>query len=170
MRNSSVLRTRPALIAGLLIASFGWALLHAAIGRGGEQQAAAAPARRAAGADSRDTAWPRYGLDESGTHYSPLDQIDAANVTRLGLAWSTDLDAFAGQIEGTPLMIDGTIYATGPWSVVFAVDARTGRLKWRWDPQIAQQTFVTDARGRRTRMGPALCCGPVNRGVAYDKE
>jgi quinohemoprotein ethanol dehydrogenase len=134
--------------------SFAWALLQAAAGRGG--------------GDTRDTAWPRYGLDDSGTHYSPLDQIDAGNVARLGLAWSTDLDAFAGQIEGTPLMVDGTIYATGPWSVVFAVDARTGRVKWRWDPQIPHQTFVTDARGRRTRIGPAFCCGPVNRGVAYD--
>ena len=134
------------MIVALLAASFGWALLYAAA----------------------DTGWPRYGLDESGTHYSPLDQINVENVARLGLAWSTDLDAFAGQLEGTPLMVDGTIYTTSPWSVVSAIDARNGRVKWRWDPQIPQQTFITDERGRRIRIGPATCCGPVNRGVAYD--
>jgi quinohemoprotein ethanol dehydrogenase len=63
-------------------------------------------------------------------------------------------------------MADGVIYATLTWSVVFAVDARTGEEKWRWDPQIPQQQFVTDARGIRHRRGPSLCCGPVNRGVA----
>jgi PQQ-dependent dehydrogenase (methanol/ethanol family) len=108
-----------------------------------------------------------YGLDAAETHYSPLTQIDTRNVTRLGLAWATDLDAFPGQIQGTPLVVDGTLYATGPWSVVVAVDARTGRVKWRWDPQIPHQVWKTDDRGVRTRLGPSLCCGPVNRGVAY---
>jgi quinohemoprotein ethanol dehydrogenase len=114
-----------------------------------------------------DRGWPVYGGDLNGTHYSTLDQVTEDNVDRLGLAWSTDLDAFAGQIQGTPLVVDGTIYGTTPWSVVYAVDARTGRLKWRWDPQIPHQTFSVDERGVRTRLGPSLCCGPVNRGVAY---
>jgi quinohemoprotein ethanol dehydrogenase len=111
--------------------------------------------------------WPLYGGDQNSTHFSPLTQITEANVARLGLAWATDVEAFAGQIEGTPLVVDGTLYGTSPWSVVFAIDARTGRLKWRWDPQIPHQVFVTDERGVRTRLGPSLCCGPVNRGVAY---
>jgi PQQ-dependent dehydrogenase (methanol/ethanol family) len=111
--------------------------------------------------------WPLYGGDQNSTHFSPLTQITEANVERLGLAWATDVEAFAGQIEGTPLVVDGTLYGTSPWSVVFAIDARTGRLKWRWDPQIPHQVFATDERGVRTRLGPSLCCGPVNRGVAY---
>lgn len=111
--------------------------------------------------------WPVYGGDRNGTHFSPLTQITPENVGRLGLAWSTDLDAFPGQIEGTPLVVDGTLFGTTPWSVVVAIDARTGRLKWRWDPQIPHQVFATDERGVRTRLGPSLCCGPVNRGVAY---
>jgi quinohemoprotein ethanol dehydrogenase len=116
---------------------------------------------------SDDSEWPLYGRDHAESHYSPLDAINVDTVKRLGLAWSTDLDAFPGQIQGTPLVIDGTLYSTSPWSVVFAVDARTGRLKWRWDPQIPHQTFRTDERGVRHRLGPSLCCGPVNRGVAY---
>jgi quinohemoprotein ethanol dehydrogenase len=114
-----------------------------------------------------DVPWAVYGGDAAETHYSPLAQITTANVARLKLAWSADLDAFPGQLQGTPLVVDGTIYTTGPWSVVVAVDARTGKVKWRWDPQIPHPTFRTDERGLRTRLGPSLCCGPVNRGVAY---
>jgi len=111
--------------------------------------------------------WPLYGLDVQETHYSPLDQIRVDNVTRLGLAWAFDAESFAGQIEGTPLMVNGTLYGTLPWSVVFAIDARTGEPKWRWDPEIPHVPFVTDEKGVRYRRGPSLCCGPVNRGVAY---
>src|SRR5256885_14453699 len=83
-----------------------------------------------------------YGLDTAETHYSPLTQINTGNVSQLGLAWATDPASFAGQIEGTPLMLNGTIYGTLPWSVAFAMDARTGKLKWRWDPQIPHETFA----------------------------
>ena len=110
--------------------------------------------------------WLTYGRDYAETHHSPLDQINTKNVQGLGLAWSYDTGSYAGQIEGTPLVANGTLYGTLTWSVVFAVDARTGKEKWRWDPQIPQQTFVTDERGIRYRRGPSLCCGPVNRGVA----
>jgi PQQ-dependent dehydrogenase (methanol/ethanol family) len=127
----------------------------------------AAAATQGAGRSAADRDWPLYGGDANGSHYSSLTQITTQNVAQLGLAWSTDLETFPGQIEGTPLVVDGTIYVTGPWSVVVAVDARTGKVKWRWDPQIPHPTFKVDARGLRTRLGPSLCCGPVNRGVAY---
>jgi len=110
--------------------------------------------------------WLNYGRDYAGTHFSPLDQINESSVGQLGLAWSYDTGAYPGQLEGTPLMSNGTLYGTLTWSVVYAVDARTGEEKWRWDPMIPQQQFVTDSRGIRHRRGPSLCCGPVNRGVA----
>ncbi len=110
--------------------------------------------------------WLGYGRDYSETHFSPLDQIDAGNAGQLGLAWSYQPASYAGQIEGTPIEAGGTLYGTLTWSVVFAVDARTGEEKWRWDPQIPHQEWVTDSLGVRYRRGPALCCGPVNRGVA----
>lgn len=144
------------LLLSLLLGSLGWAVAAAS---GAQQGPGAAPAG--------DQPWAMTGLDTAETHYSPLRQITADNVQRLGLAWAADIDAFPGQIQGAPLLVDGTLYGTGPWSVVFAVDARTGRLKWRWDPKIPHQTFATDARGVRQRLGPSLCCGPVNRGVAY---
>jgi quinohemoprotein ethanol dehydrogenase len=113
--------------------------------------------------------WPSYGLNDSETHYSPLKQIDPSNIRRLGLAWTADAKSYAGQIEGTPLLVNGTLYGTLPWSVAVAIDARTGKEKWRWDPQIPHETFVTDARGVKYRRGPSMCCGPVNRGVAYHR-
>ncbi len=67
-----------------------------------------------------DTGWAMYGLDRAETHYSPLHQINAGNVKQLGLAWAADTGSFAGQIEGTPLVVNGTLYGTLPWSMVFA--------------------------------------------------
>ena len=56
----------------------------------------------------------------------------ATNVGRLGLAWSYDTQSLRG-LEATPLMSNGVLYASTPWSNVFALDARTGRELWRWD-------------------------------------
>jgi PQQ-dependent dehydrogenase (methanol/ethanol family) len=100
--------------------------------------------------------WVTYGLTPQETRYSPLKQIDATNVSRLGLAWSYDVGQGGGNQEGTPLMINGTIYGITNWSIVYAVDARTGKEKWRWDPEVNRQAVQ-----------PKICCGVVNRGVAY---
>jgi quinohemoprotein ethanol dehydrogenase len=99
--------------------------------------------------------WLTYGFTPGETRYSPLDQLNAANVKRLGLAWSYDLGAGGGGQEATPLVWNGAIYGITTWSVVFAVDARTGKERWRWDPEVNQAA-----------VRPAICCGVVNRGVA----
>ena len=99
--------------------------------------------------------WLTYGLTQSETRYSPLNQINATNVNRLGLAWSYDLGAGGGTQEDTPLISNGALYGITNWSVVFALDARTGKERWRWDPEINQNAVF-----------PKLCCGVVNRGVA----
>ena len=115
--------------------------------------------------------WLTHGRDYSETYYSPLDQINASNVSRLGLAWWYDAGNEPGTIESTPIVSNGTIYATGTYSVVFALDARTGKLKWRWDPQIPHPNFPAGSVGKpdKVRTGPSICCGPANRGVAvYD--
>ena len=69
--------------------------------------------------------WLTYGLTPGETRYSPLKQIDATNVSRLGLAWSYEIGAGGGNQEGTPLAWNGSLYGITNWSVVFAVDART---------------------------------------------
>ncbi|HWK53767.1 MAG TPA: PQQ-dependent dehydrogenase, methanol/ethanol family [Hyphomicrobiales bacterium] len=101
-----------------------------------------------------DTEWTSYGLDVGETRYSPLDQIDTTNVTDLGLAWSFDTGEVRGH-EATPLIVDGILYGTRPWSSVFALDARTGELLWNYDPRVDKA------------IGWKACCDVVNRGVAY---
>src|SRR5204863_3813121 len=78
--------------------------------------------------------WLTYGLSQGETRFSPLNQIKTTNVSRLGLQWSADIGAGGGGQEATPLVANGVIYGITNWSVVFAVDARTGKEKWRWDP------------------------------------
>ena len=99
--------------------------------------------------------WLTYGLTPGEIRYSSLKQIDATNVSRLGLAWSYDLGAGGGNQEGTPLEWNGNIYGITNWSVVYSVDVRTGKERWRWDPEVNQ-----------TAVRPKICCGVVNRGLA----
>ena len=115
--------------------------------------------------------WLTNGRDYTEQRYSPLNQIDTSNVSRLGLAWFYDTGSDRGTVETTPIISNGTMYATLPWSVVVALDARTGKEKWRWDPQIPHMNFPVNSVGdpNKVRTGPSVCCGPANRGVAlYD--
>src|SRR5271154_5479627 len=89
-------------------------------------------------AEPTDT-WPTYNGDYSGRRFSPLTQIQSANVSSLTLAWmyraqvSSPMRAVASRdIKSTPLMVKGVLYFTVP-DHVFAVDARTGRELWHYD-------------------------------------
>jgi quinohemoprotein ethanol dehydrogenase len=107
-----------------------------------------------------DGEWVGYGRDYAETHHSPLTQITAANVAQLDLVWSAEVGS-EGKLETTPLVFGGVLYGTSTWSQVYAIDLRTGTVKWQWDPALV--------RGGFEAMGPRPCCGPVNRGVAlYD--
>jgi alcohol dehydrogenase (cytochrome c)/quinohemoprotein ethanol dehydrogenase len=97
--------------------------------------------------------WLSYGRDHAEQRFSTLTQINDGNVAQLGLAWSADLDTARGQ-EATPLVYDGVLYTTTAWSMVKAYDAKTGALKWSWDPKVPREKLVE------------VCCDAVNRGVA----
>jgi PQQ-dependent dehydrogenase (methanol/ethanol family) len=107
-------------------------------------------------ADARAGDWITHGRTYSEARFSPLNQINAANVKDLGLAWAFDTETTRG-LEATPIVVEGRMYTTGSWSVVFALDARTGKQLWRWDPQVPRS------------YGPRACCDVVNRGVAFYK-
>src|SRR5215472_9033770 len=79
--------------------------------------------------------WSTYGGNSENTHYSPLNQINAANVTQLEQAWSYDTGE-AGGLETSPLEVDGALYGISPSQKVFALDAATGKLKWKFDSGI----------------------------------
>ncbi|MBJ21783.1 MAG: PQQ-dependent dehydrogenase, methanol/ethanol family [bacterium] len=97
--------------------------------------------------------WLMHGGTYSEQRYSPLSQINESNVDALGLAWSFDMQSERG-VESTPLVADGTLYVTAPWSILHALDAATGEHKWTYDPGVP--------RG----MARQICCGVVNRGAA----
>jgi quinohemoprotein ethanol dehydrogenase len=123
--------------------------------------AAAQPAARVDDARLREAPpgdWLSYGRDYFEQRYSPLARVNTGNVARLTQVWSYEIGTPQGRLEATPIVVDGVMYATGTFSVVFAIDARTGRELWRWDPGIV--------RGGLQAGGPVYCCGPVNRGVA----
>jgi quinohemoprotein ethanol dehydrogenase len=113
----------------------------------------AVDASRIVEAAKNNAEWVTHGRTYDEQRFSPLAQLTQSNVKGLKLAWYFDLDTKRGQ-EATPLVLDGTMYLTSAWSKVFAVDARTGKEKWRFDPQVAGDKAI-DA-----------CCDVVNRGVA----
>ncbi len=110
---------------------------------------------RIAAADKEPQNWLSHGRTYSEQRFSPLAKIDAGNVGQLGLAWSVDIKSRTARgLEATPIVVDGVIYTSGAWSHVLAIEAKTGKLLWEFDPEIP---------GYYAGKG---CCDVVNRGVA----
>ena len=108
--------------------------------------------------------WLSHGMDPGEKRFSPLKQIDATNVNRLARVWSFDVPPASGgpggvgNQETTLLEWNGALYGMTNFSLVFAVDARTGKQLWKWDPEVNRATVASK-----------VCCGIVSRGVAvYD--
>ncbi len=147
---------------GLILAAFGFATLAGAQtpGKGTQAHIQAATDRIDGAAivanakTSRD--WLSYGLDYSETRFSQLKQIDTGNAKDLGLVWSYNLESNRG-VEATPVVVDGVMFVTASWSVVHAIDVRTGKRLWMFDPQVDRAA------------GYKGCCDVVNRGVAVWK-
>ncbi len=109
---------------------------------------------RIIGADQEPGNWLAHGRNYGEERFSPLQQVNESNVDKLGLAWNFKypLDRV---VEATPIVVDGVLYTTGAYSMVFALDARTGELLWQYDPKVW--------RGYQGRG----CCDAANRGVAF---
>src|SRR3984885_14279501 len=119
--------------------------------------AGALPAGAQSGAKNGE--WRTYGGDLGNTHYSPLDQINAGNFSKLQVAWRFKTDNLGptpeGNLEGTPLMVRGVLYATaGTRRSVIALDAATGELLWKY----------SENEGPRGAAAPRQLSG---RGLAY---
>lgn len=110
-------------------------------------------AARIVNANSDPGNWMTHGRTYDEQRFSPLNEINAHNVSGLKLAWFYDLDTHRGQ-EATPLVIDGVMYFSTAWSKVFALNAATGKLIWSYDPKVPGEWAVN------------ACCDVVNRGVA----
>jgi quinohemoprotein ethanol dehydrogenase len=119
----------------------------------GPAPAAGVDDARLAAAPLHPDEWISYGGSHSEQRYSTLAQVNDGNAGQLGLAWWVDTGERRGH-EATPIVVDGVIYTTASWSKVMAVDARTGTVLWRYDPQVPPE------------MAGKVCCDVVNRGVA----
>jgi quinohemoprotein ethanol dehydrogenase len=107
-------------------------------------------------ADSEPGSWMSSGRTYDEQRFSPLKQVDASNVAKLGLAWTYKLDVDRAT-EVTPIVVDGTMFVTSAFSIVSALDPRNGRELWKYDPKVPRD---------KDRDG---CCDVANRGVAVWK-
>jgi glucose dehydrogenase len=105
---------------------------------------------RLSAAAERSSDWLTYGRDYGQQRFSPLEQINARTVTKLVPRWIYQTGT-AATFQTSPLVADGVMYLTTPFSHVVALDARTGRELWRYEHKRASQK---------------TCCGPANRGAA----
>ena len=103
--------------------------------------------------NSSPNEWLLHGRTYAEERHSPLDQINTSNVDQIGLSWSFETGTNRGH-ETTPIVKDGVMFITAPWSVVHALDAKTGDLLWTHDPKV-ERAWANNA-----------CCDVVNRGVA----
>ena len=105
-------------------------------------------------AASDTSSWLSYGRDPFAQRFVRLTQITPANVTRLRPAWVFATGGDNRGLQATPLVHKGVLYLSADQSRVFAIDARTGRKKWSYDPKVGKD------------VERVYCCGSNNRGVA----
>lgn len=103
---------------------------------------------KAAGGERSD--WLHYGRDYGQQRFSPLDQINGGSVKGLVPKWIYQTGS-AATFQTSPLVADGLMYLTAPFSHVLAVDVKTGKERWRYEHRLAIEK---------------ICCGPANRGAA----
>ncbi len=114
------------------------------------------------GQESKTEQWEHLGGDWRGQRSLAQSEITAGDLDRLGLAFEFRDFMIRGRthrgVEATPLMVDGTLYFSGPWGISYALDARTGEHRWTYDP---------DADGEAARNA---CCDAVNRGAVISGD
>ena len=118
-----------------------------------ENGAAAVDMARLMNAAEEPEMWLSYGGSYDETRHSSLASVNGDTIQELGVGWVYTMDKPRGA-EATPIVVDGVMYVSGSWSVVYAIDAKTGEELWTYDPQVSGEDA---AKG---------CCDVVNRGVA----
>jgi len=114
----------------------------------------------AASAPGDDQGWISYGGDHSEQHFSALTQVNRDNVERLGLAWAYDVPD-AAALNGPPLVVNGVLFFSADRAIVHAVDARTGKPIWSYDPQSWKHSPRGIAFGFNTNRGLAYWQGRI---------
>ena len=107
-------------------------------------------------ARAADQDWPVVGHDYGNTRYSPLNQINSGNASKLQLAYSFSLGSLRSN-ESSPIVIGDTMYVSTSWGpkFVYALNAATGAIKWSYAPEIPDDVLQY------------ACCDVDNRGVTF---
>jgi quinohemoprotein ethanol dehydrogenase len=114
--------------------------------------------------DTSGDNWLVKGGSFAQAEFSPLRQITDRNVSRMGLAWLTELDSPMG-LTAEPLVVDGVIYLSAPHSIVFAIGGASGKLIWRFDPHVRLDLSIEGSSDSRTNRGVAVWAGKVYVGT-----
>ena len=96
--------------------------------------------------------WLLNGRTFDEAHFSPLTQITDKNVNNMGLAWYLDLEGAMG-VVAEPIVVDGVIYVSAPQSRVYAVDAVSGKVIWKFDPHIRMNMAINGSYSARVNAG-----------------
>jgi glucose dehydrogenase len=116
---------------GMLVVSI---LLGTSLALAADQGGAASPAGKAQN-ESNSQDWPIYGGTAENNHFSTLTQINRKNVKHLRVAWTYDTEE-SGGLQTSPIEVEGVLYGLTPSQKVFALDAATGKLLWKFDSRI----------------------------------
>jgi alcohol dehydrogenase (cytochrome c) len=108
-------------------------------------------------ADKDPNNWLHYGRDYATTRYALAKQINQSNIHRLVPKWQLSFGVLDGQ-DSQAVAVNGTVYVTSSYNRVWALDGRTGEVKWKYERDLPADVF------------PELCCDVVNRGVALYKD
>ena len=112
--------------------------------------------QRIINADKEPQNWLSHGRDYNEQRYSPLNKINKNTINKLELEWSIDMDTTRG-LEATPIVDNGIMFVTSAWSIIYAIDAKTGKNLWVYDPEVPKV------------WSKKACCDVVNRGAAVWK-
>ncbi len=91
--------------------------------------------KRIINANDEPNLWLSHGRNYEEQRYSPLTQINKESIKDLELAWAFDMNSTRA-LESTPIVDDGIMFLTSEWSIVYAIDAKTGEEVWYYDPDV----------------------------------
>src|SRR5450631_2780560 len=109
--------------------------------------------------------WPHHGGSQFAWRYSALDQVNATNVKNLAVAWAFQTGDYGDSLQSTPIVIDGVMYVSTSYAQVFALDAATGRLIWRYKYPLSPSVGRSGGEAFRINRGLAVSDGKVFLGT-----
>lgn len=107
----------------------------------------------------RGEEWIKHGGDYAEKRYSQLSSITEKNIANLGVDWFFDLPGAQDGLAATPIVVNGIIYLTTSFSNVYAIDGKTGRQIWHFNPGVKAKHGFSNSWAAR-----------VNRGVAVEGD